>query len=75
MMLYRNLTAVFWVMFTTSIAPIHLVKMLITMNKNLNPPAALGKILMISISHIAKGQERLIGRRGFACFIVCFWKN
>jgi hypothetical protein len=49
--------------------------MSIVMNKNLKPPGALGKISTMLIPHIAKGQERSIGQREFASFIVCFWKN
>jgi hypothetical protein len=30
------------------------------MNKNLNPPGALGKMPMMWISQIAKGQEELV---------------
>jgi hypothetical protein len=55
MMLYRNLITASCVMFTTSIASIHLVNVSIVMNKNLNPPSTLGKIPTMSISHIAKG--------------------
>jgi hypothetical protein len=42
------------------------------MNKNLKPPGALGRILTMPTPHTAKGQERLMGRRGFTCFVVCF---
>jgi hypothetical protein len=56
-------------------ASIHLMNVSMAMNKNLNPPGALGKIPMMSIPHIAKGQEISIGQRGFACFVVYFWKN
>jgi hypothetical protein len=72
---YRNLTVASCVIFTTGIASIHMVNVLITMNKNLKPPGALGKMPMMSIPHIAKGQERSIGQRGFAYFIVCFWNK
>jgi hydrogenase/urease accessory protein HupE len=74
-MLCRNLITASCVMFTTSIASIYFVNVLIAMNKNLNPAGALGKIPTMSIFHIAKGQEISIGQRGFACFVVCFWKN
>jgi hypothetical protein len=43
------------------IASIHLVNALIVMNKNLNPPGALGKMPTMSILQIAKGLERSIG--------------
>jgi hypothetical protein len=72
MMFYRNLTPASYVMFTTGMASIHLVNVSIAMNKNLNPLGALGKIPTMLIPHIAKSQERSIGLRGFACFIVCF---
>jgi hypothetical protein len=72
MILCKNLTGVSWVMFTTSITSIHLVNVSTVTNRNLNPPGSLGKVPMISISHGAKGQERSIGRRGFACVDVCF---
>jgi hypothetical protein len=74
-MLSRNLTAASCVLFATDIASIHLVNVSIVTNKNLNPPDVLGKKLMMSIPQIAKGQKSSIGQRGFACFIVCFWKN
>jgi hypothetical protein len=63
MMLCRNLTIASCVIFNTGIAFIHLVNVSITMNKNLNHLGALCKMLMMSISHIAKGQERSIGQR------------
>jgi hypothetical protein len=44
MMLCKNLTAASCVIFTTGVASIHLVNVLITMNKNLKPPGALGKM-------------------------------
>jgi hypothetical protein len=48
-------------MFTTGIASIHFVNMLIAMNKNLNPPGALGKTPTMSIPKIVNGEERPIG--------------
>jgi hypothetical protein len=59
----------------TGMASIHLVNVSIAMNKNLKPPSALGRTHMMSIPQIANGQERSIDKRGFACFVVCFWKN
>jgi hypothetical protein len=61
MMLCRNLTAASCMIFATGIASIHLVNVSIIMNKNLNPPGTLGKMSMMSIPQIAKGQERSIG--------------
>jgi hypothetical protein len=55
MMLYRNLTIASCMMFSTSITSIHLVKVSIATNKNLNPPDALDKTPTMSISHISKG--------------------
>jgi hypothetical protein len=75
MILCRNLTVASCVMFTTSIAFIHLLNVSIAMNKNLNTPGALGKTPMMSIPQIAKGYERSIARRGFTCFIIYFYKN
>jgi hypothetical protein len=75
MMLLRNLTAASCVMFATGVASIYLVNVSIQTNKNLNPPGALGRMPTMSTSYITKGQERSMGRRGFTCFIVCFWKN
>jgi hypothetical protein len=72
MIFCRNLTVVACAKFTTSIASIHLANVSIVTNKNMNPPGALGKMRTMSIPLIAKGQERSIGRRGFACFVVCF---
>jgi hypothetical protein len=57
MILCRNLIAASCVMFITGMASIHLVNMSIVMNKNLNPPGALGEICTMSISHIAKGRR------------------
>jgi hypothetical protein len=71
MMLCRNLTAASCVIFTIDIVSIHLVNVSIATNKNLKPPGALSKMPMMSISQIAKGQERSIGQREFACFVVC----
>jgi hypothetical protein len=75
MILCINLTAASYVIFATGIASIHLVKVSMATNKNVNPLGALGKMPMMSILHIPKGQERSIGRRGFECFDVYFWKN
>jgi hypothetical protein len=75
MMLYRNLTAASWVILTAGMAFIHLMNVSIPTNKYLKPPGALGKMPMMLIPETAKGQEISIGRRGLACFIVCFWKN
>jgi hypothetical protein len=75
MTLYRNLIVASCIIFTTGITSIHLVNVSITMKKNLKPTGALGKTLMMSIPQIVKGQERLIGQRGFACFVICFQKN
>jgi hypothetical protein len=72
MMLLRKLTVASYVMFTTGVASIYLVNVLMPTNNNLKPPGALGRIPMMSIPHIAKGQERSMDQRGFACFIVCF---
>jgi hypothetical protein len=49
------------VILTIGIASIHLLNVSIVINKNLNPPGALGKTPMMSIPQIAKGQERSIG--------------
>jgi hypothetical protein len=61
MMLLRKLTVVSCVMFTTGAASIHLVNVSMPMNKNLKPPGALGRIPMMSIPHIIKGQKRSMG--------------
>jgi hypothetical protein len=42
------------------------------MNKYLNPSGTLGRMPIMSIPHIAKVHEISIGRRGLACFVVCF---
>jgi hypothetical protein len=55
MILYRNLTAASCVMFTTGIASIHLVNVSMAMNKNRNPPDALGKTPTMLIPQIEKG--------------------
>jgi hypothetical protein len=73
MMLLRKLTVASCVMFTTGVASIYLVNVSMPTNKNLKSLGALERILMMYIPHIAKGQERSMGRREFACFIVCFW--
>jgi hypothetical protein len=70
-----NLTAAFCVMFTTGVASIHLVNVSMSTNKNLKPPGALGRMPMMSTPYTAKGHERSMGRREFACFVVCFCKN
>jgi hypothetical protein len=75
MILYRNLTAASCVIFITGIASIHLVNKLIAMNKNLNPPSALGKTPTILLPQIATIEERSICQRGFACFVVCLLMN
>jgi hypothetical protein len=75
MILCKNLTASSCVMFTTGMTSIHLVKVSIATNRNLNPHGALGRMPTMSIPQIVKGQERSIGRRGFVSFMVCFWKN
>jgi hypothetical protein len=61
MILYRNLTAASYVMFTTGIASIHLVNVSLVTNKNLKPPGALGRTPMMSIPQIVKDQKRSIG--------------
>jgi hypothetical protein len=68
----KNLIAASCVMLTTGIAFTNLVNVSIAINKNLNPPSALGRIPKMLIPQIAKGQERSICRRGFTCFVVCF---
>jgi hypothetical protein len=75
MILYTNLTIASCVIFTIGMVSIHLVKVSIAMNKNLKPSGALGRTPTVSIPQIVKGRERLIGRSGFACFVVCFKKN
>jgi hypothetical protein len=75
MMLLRKLTAASCVMFATGVVSIHLVNVSMPTNKNLKSHGALERILMMYIPHIAKGQERSMGRRGFSYFVVCFWKN
>jgi hypothetical protein len=56
MILFKNLTVASCVIFDTEIASIHLVKVSMAMNKNLNTPSALGKMPTMSIPQIAKGQ-------------------
>jgi hypothetical protein len=75
MMLLRNLTVASCVMFTTMVASIHLVNILMPTNRNLKPLGALGRMPTMSTPHAAKGQERSMGQKGFACFVVFFWKN
>jgi hypothetical protein len=53
-MLWRNLTAASYVIFTTGIASIHLVNVSMPTNKNLKPPEAIGRMPMMSIPYIAK---------------------
>jgi hypothetical protein len=60
-MLYRNLTAASWVIFTAGTASIHLVNVSTPMNKYLKPPGALGKMPTMLISQTAKGQKTSIG--------------
>jgi hypothetical protein len=52
---YRNLTIASCMMFTTSIASIHLVNVPIAMNKNLKPPGAMRRTPTMLILQIAKG--------------------
>jgi hypothetical protein len=49
MILRKNLTAAFCVIFATGIAFIHLVKVSMAMNQNQNLPGALGKTPTMSI--------------------------
>jgi hypothetical protein len=65
-MLYRNLTATSCVMFTTDIASIHLVNVLIVTNRNMNPLGALGSAPMMLIPQIANDQERSMDQIGLA---------
>jgi hypothetical protein len=48
LILLRNLTAAYCVIFTTGVASIHLVNVSMPTNKNLNPPGALGRMSMMS---------------------------
>jgi hypothetical protein len=50
MILCRNLIITSCVIFIAGIASIHLVNLSIVMNKNLNPPGALGNMPTASIS-------------------------
>jgi hypothetical protein len=56
-MLWRNLTAASYVIFTTGVASIYLVNVSMLTNKNLKPPGAIGRTLTMSIPYTAKGQE------------------
>jgi hypothetical protein len=47
-----NLTDASCVMFTTGVASIHLVNVSMSTNKNLKPPAALGKMPTMSIPRL-----------------------
>jgi hypothetical protein len=66
MMLCRNLTIAFYVIFATGITFIHLVNVSIVKNKNLNHPGALGKMPTMSIP--CKGA-REINRLKRICMI------
>jgi hypothetical protein len=55
MMLYRNLTAASWDIFTAQMTSIHLVNVSIPTNKYLKSPGALGKMPTMSIPQTAKG--------------------
>jgi hypothetical protein len=57
MILCKNLTAASYVIFATGNAAIHLVKVSIAMNKNLNPPGGLGKMPTMLIPQIAKARR------------------
>jgi hypothetical protein len=56
-MLWRNLTAASYVIFTTGVASIYLVNVSMPTTKNLKPPGAIGRTLTMSIPYTAKGQE------------------
>jgi hypothetical protein len=70
-MLCRNMIAASWVIFTAGMASIHLVNMSTPANKYQNPPGAIGRMPIMLIPQIAKGQEISIDKRG----LLCFWKN
>jgi hypothetical protein len=73
MMLYRKLTIVSCIMFTSGIASIHLVNVSIVTNKNLNPPGALGSIPMMWYdvdSPYCKGPEEINWPKRI-CMLCC----
>jgi hypothetical protein len=56
MMLCKNFTSASCFIFTIGVTSIHLVNVSMPMNKNLNPPGALGRMPTMSIPQIAKGH-------------------